>query len=189
MNRVHNLAGEFKSGSTSQRGPDLSTGSPAVSTPRKDGIPQSCPLTECLESFRLQLPGGWESISSTPPARASRIQDNSSEGDQMERTILLNALDQPKETFTPDTARLVRAESPAKLSNSLDRSLPKLELAQPSGELFTAMVVAGTKLEDAISAFLTRSYKDSPPKTDLPPKEVISAPPPQSMLPSLCYRY
>lgn len=161
-NRVRDLAGKFESGSPTRRGSDQSTGLPGVSTPRKDSIPQSRPLADRLESFRPQLPGGWESYSSTTLARASSKQDSSGEGDQVERTALTNAPDQPEETSTPGTDRVARAESPSKISISLDRSPPKSELVQPSSNPFTAVAAAGSALAGAILAVVDGDDKDSP---------------------------
>lgn len=174
-NRVRDLAGKFESGSPSRRGSDLSTGLPAVSTPRKDSVPQPRPLADRLESFRPQLPGGWESFSSTAPARASSKQDNPSEGDQVERAVLTNAPDQPKETFAPDNTRFVRAESPTKRSNSFDRSPPKSEPAQPSGDPFTAVAAAGSALAGAILAGVSWDSKDSPTSTPKDPQHDSSS--------------
>lgn len=165
-NRVRDLAGKFESGSPSRRGSDLS-----ASTPRKDSIPQPRPLADRLESFRPQLPGGWESFSSTAPVRASSYRENSSEADQLESVVLKNAPDQPKETaFTPGAARVEGAESPTKVSNTLDHSSPQSDPAQPSNNPFTAVAAAGSALAGAIFATVGGDSKDSPTS---PPKEPL----------------
>lgn len=162
-NRVRDLAGKFESGSPTRRGSDLSNGLPGVNTPRKDSIPQSRPLADRLESFRPQLPGGWESFSSTAPARDSSKQDNSSEVDRVERIVFTNTLDQPKESsLTPGTARVARAESPSKIPTSLDHSSPNPEPAQPANNPFTAVAAAGSALAGAIFATVGGDKKDLP---------------------------
>lgn len=162
-NRVRDLAGKFESGSPTRRGSDLSNGLPGVNTPRKDSIPPSRPLADRLESFRPQFPGGWESFSSTAPARDSSKQDNSSEVDPVERIGFTNTLDQSKESsLTPSTARVARAESPSKIPTSPDRSSPSSEPAQPANDPFTAVAAAGSALAGAILATVGGDKKDLP---------------------------
>lgn len=179
-NRVRDLAGKFESGSPSRYGSDLSTGVPGVNSPKKDNFPQPRPLADRLESFRPQLPGGWESFSSITPIRASSKQDNSSGGDQVDRIVSTNAPDQQKANFTSNTTRVADAESPVKSPNILDHLLPKSEAAQPSGDPFTAVAAAGSALAGAILATVTRDNKDSPtshpkePQRDSPSDDLAS---------------
>lgn len=144
-NRVRDLADKFESGSPIRRGSDLSTGLPGASTPRKYSVPQPRPLADRLESFRPQLPGAWESFSSTSPAKASSKEDISS-------NILTNVPQQAEETSIPGTVRVAGAESPTKVSNSLDRSPSKSEPAQPFSDPFTAVAAAGSALAETILA-------------------------------------
>ncbi|MCJ1462115.1 hypothetical protein MMC07_000715 [Pseudocyphellaria aurata] len=162
-NRVRDLAGKFESGSPSRRGSETSTGLPGASTPRKDSIPEPRPLADRLESFRPQLPGGWESFSSTAPAKASSNRENSSEADLVESVVLKNAPDKPKETSSASgAARVGGAESPSKTSNTLDHSSPQSDSAQPSDNPLIAVAAAGSALAGAILASVAGDSKDLP---------------------------
>ena len=167
-NRVRDLADKFESGSPNRRGSDQSTGLPGASTPRKDNVSQPRPLADRLESFRPQLPGAWESFSSTSPARASSKEDISS-------SILTNVPEQAKENSVPGTARVAGAESPTKVSNSLDCSPSKSEPAQPFSDPFTAVAAAGSALAETIIAAIGGDNIDSPSSYSKEPRHDSSS--------------
>lgn len=166
-NRVRDLAGKFEGGSPSRQGSDLSTGLPGANTPRKDIVLQARPLADRLESFRPQLPGGWESYTSTAPSKVSGTQDIFKEAETREQIDLAGAPGNLKGTSSsPAVAKLPDAESPSKASKIVEHPPPKSESAHTPGDALAAVAAAGSALAGALVAAVGMDSAHSPKEPD-----------------------
>lgn len=150
-NRVRDLAGKFESGKTSRQGSDLSTGLPGTTTPKKDNALQARPLTDRLESFRPQLPGGWESYTSAAPSKVSSKQAKFSDA-KAPNQVLTDSPEKSKGVSTPATVKSIYAESPSKASDGRENSSLQTEALPTPIDAFAAVVAAGSALAEALVA-------------------------------------
>ena len=133
--RVRGLADKFESGSR--------PGSAHSSTPRgsmfgsnmpKDDLVPSRPLADRMDSFRPQLPGGWESSASIAPAAAPR---------QSEPTV---------DRAQPGSIA-INGKPSEDLASSADRAPSSVsQIKDASEEAFTAVAAAGSALAGAFAA-------------------------------------
>ena len=181
-NRVRDLAGKFEGSSTSRWGSDLSAGLPSGHTPKKDNALQARPLADRLESFRPQLPGGWESYTFAAPSKVSSKRDSYNEVEPHEKIEVTSAPEKSKENpLTLTVARMADAESPSKASNIPEHSLPESQSASSPGDAFAAVAAAGSALAGALVAAVGMDSTKSPEEPDARLQRELESPPQASL--------
>lgn len=182
--RVRDLAGKFESSDSSRPGSAHSvsqpTGSPGFRTQKMDSLPQIRPSGDRLESFRPQLPGGWESFTSSAPISAQTRNENSHNEETVDPAILAT---QPNKSQTTNIPLIDTRLAPLGVESNSPRvvaELPSEPKAKPlSNDPFSAVAAAGTALAGALVAAVgmekggsytetnTGAFLDKSPDTDL----------------------
>ena len=155
--RVRDLAGKFEINDGSRPGSahsiSQSTGSPGTRVQGMNGLPQTRPSADRLESFRPQLPGGWESFASNVPFSAQIGNENSSNDEPQGRAISETQPNQPQITNNvPLATRLAFPGDERGSNRGVAESPPQSELRSLSNDPFSAVAAAGTALAGALVA-------------------------------------
>lgn len=166
-NRVRDLAGRFESASSSRPGSAHSGSQPIITIGeemQKDA--QVRPLADRLESFRPQLPGGWESFASSAPAGAPIKPKYDHGGGELQEQIV-TAVDNPEITnLAPTTARFAPLEDQSTTSQLAEKPQTEPTVEHSLNDPFTAVVAAGTALAGAIVAAVGMERGDSPSESN-----------------------
>ena len=153
--RVRDLAGKFESSSRpgSAHSTSQTTGSPITGVHKSEGLSQVRPTTDRLESFRPQLPGGWESFMSIAPVSAPTGKHNSVSNEPPGQQVLPT---KPNEPEAINHATIAAPKAPLRneslTSKESTESPPKVETETVSSDPFSAVVAAGSALAGAIVA-------------------------------------
>ena len=156
-NRVRNLADKFESSSR--------PGSAHSTTPRasllggnsqkKDEAVPSRPLADRMESFRPQLPGGWESSASIAPVT----------GMSATRTPESGRLDQTGRFAVPAPQTTDTAKGPSENEDPEQPQTTVARMKDASGEAFAAVAAAGSALAGAFGAATGEEHDGPLPST------------------------
>ena len=173
-NRVRDLAGKFESPTVSRPGSQssLKDGNFSTKSPVKDDSKYAKPPTARYESFRPQLPGGWDSYASTAPTQPglseiSRLHGQTADiasdtgPDTLQQNLFSVANDKEgngsqRGTASPTSANEAIDLSPTTVKHSLSNPSQKEESNDP----FSAVAAAGSALAGAIVSAVGMEYKE-----------------------------
>ena len=173
-NRVRNLAEKFESRSSSPHESEGSLhqhGTMSVPPTQNEGVIESRPAADRIESFRPRLPGGWDSFASNAPSVAPK------------RLEPLTLHEPREEEIVPDTSGNIHHNSTSAIAqNSVggnrtstpkpdDESALLSDIPNVINDPFTAMAAAGTALA---GAFATAVGVDSEDSTELNSKGFLA---------------
>lgn len=154
-NKVRNLAGKFESGRSSPVGSKSvnpqRNNAPGSNLPKAQYLAQERPLADRMESFRPQLPGGWESTTSI--ASLGLASDPKNDKDYMtESAHIAPSTSQPEATQDRSINRPTSGYPDSPTSNEQSRR----------NDPFTDLAAAGNALAGAFSTSFGPGQGQSP---------------------------
>ena len=159
--RVRDLADKFESdsrpGSSHSLNHRVTPGE--IKSSRNDDLPPPRPLADRMESFRPQLPGGWESSASIAPAAAQAAPQRPDS-----RRLAANEAYLESDAATS----IARTQSDPESASATPSQAPSTvgQIKDASEEAFAAVAAAGSALAGAFGAAVGTEPKRSAPSSD-----------------------